>query len=161
MESEVHIRRATPDDAPSFLWLVDELAAYEKLEPPSAEAKKRLVRDMSVTTPRFEVYLAETGGSAVGYAIVFETYSTFLALPTLYLEDLFVLPNYRKNGIGYALFRKIAIEAHRRKCGRMEWAVLDWNLLAIDFYRKLGARHLTEWNVYRLTESDLERIANE
>jgi GNAT superfamily N-acetyltransferase len=116
---------------------------------------------MSASTPRFEVYLAEMGITPVGYAIVFETYSTFLALPTLYLEDLFVLPEYRKSGIGYALFRKIATEARKRGCGRMEWAVLDWNLLAINFYRKLGATHLKEWNVYRLTEADLERIGNE
>ena len=160
-KAKLLIRRATTDDANSFLQLIDGLAAYEKLEPPNTEAKKRLERDMSASTPRFEVYLAEMGITPVGYAIVFETYSTFLAIPTLYLEDLFVLPEYRKSGIGYALFRKIATEARKRGCGRMEWAVLDWNLLAINFYRKLGATHLKEWNVYRLTEADLERIGNE
>jgi len=157
--SAIQIRRATPDDADSFLQLIDGLAAYEKLEPPDAAAKKRLVRDMAAKNPRFEVYLAEIKDASVGYAIVFETYSTFLALPTLYLEDLFVLPEYRKNGIGNALFRKIAAEARRRGCGRMEWAVLDWNSTAIDFYRKLGATHLKEWNVYRLTNEDLGRIS--
>ena len=155
-----HIRRATKDDAELFLHLIDGLAEFENLAPPDAEAKKRLVRDMSATPPRFEVYLAEMGRTPVGYAIAFETYSTFLALPTLYLEDLFVLPDYRERGIGYALFRRIATEAYRRGCGRMEWAVLDWNQSAIEFYHKMGATYLKEWNIYRLTSIALEEIAD-
>ena len=141
----VTIRKATPRDAAVILSLVDALAAYEKLSPPDAGAKERLVRDMSGDRPRFDAYLAEVDGKGAGYAFVFETYSSFLALPTLYLEDLFVLPEYRKKRIGHALFSSIVKEAHRRGCGRMEWTVLDWNHLAIDFYKRLGAAHMKEW----------------
>jgi GNAT superfamily N-acetyltransferase len=108
-----------------------------------------------------DVFLAEYDGRAVGYAFVFETYSSFLALPTLFLEDLFVLPEYRSKRVGYSLFTAMVAEAHRRGCGRMEWAVLDWNQLAIDFYKRFGATHLKEWQVYRLVREDMERILGE
>jgi GNAT superfamily N-acetyltransferase len=96
----------------------------------------------------------------VGYAFVFETYSTFLALPTLYLEDLFVLPEYRGRKAGYALFRHCAEEALRRGCGRFEWAVLDWNRPAIEFYERLGAKHLHDWLIYRLDREGMERLTS-
>jgi GNAT superfamily N-acetyltransferase len=152
------IRKATRADSDAILELVDALAEYEKLAPPDAAAKERLINDMSGNPARFDAYLAEVDGKAVGYTFVFETYSSFLALPTLYLEDLFVLPAYRSKKIGYALFMTMVKEAHRRACGRMEWAVLDWNQLAISFYERLGARQLKEWLVYRLVRSDMERI---
>jgi GNAT superfamily N-acetyltransferase len=95
----------------------------------------------------------------VSYAIVLETYSSFLALPTLYLEDLFVVPDARRHGIGGAFFRFLAGAAVRRGCGRMEWVVLDWNELAIGFYDKLGARRMTEWYTYRLNAEQLQEIA--
>lgn len=154
----VIVRKATRHDAQAILTLVDALAAFEKLEPPDAEAKKRLIMDMSGKRPRFDAYLAELGGHAIGYAFVFETYSSFLALPTLYLEDLFVLPNYRNMKAGYALFSAMVGEAYDRGCGRMEWTVLDWNQLAIDFYKKLGASHMKEWQLHRLTREDMKRI---
>jgi GNAT superfamily N-acetyltransferase len=152
------IRRASAADAPAILHLVDALASYEQLPPPDREARERLIRDMTGTHPRIEGFLAETGGVAAGYAFVLETYSSFLALPTLYLEDLFVLPEYRKQKVGVALFKAMVEEARRRGCGRMEWTVLDWNQIAIDFYRRLGARHMQEWHLYRLVREDMERI---
>lgn len=105
-----------------------------------------------------ESFLAELDGEAVGYTFFFETYSTFLALPTLYLEDLFVLPAYRGQGVGAALFRAMATEACSRGCGRMEWTVLDWNQLAIDFYERFGAKRSSDWLPYRLLRSELEAI---
>jgi GNAT superfamily N-acetyltransferase len=155
------VRKTTRDDATSILTLVDALASYEKLDPPDTAAKARLINDLFSSRPRLDAYLAELGGQAVGYAFVFETYSSFLALPTLYLEDLFVLPEHRSKKAGYALFTAMVAEAHRRGCGRMEWAVLDWNQLAIDFYEHLGARHLREWQLYRLVRGDMERILAE
>src|SRR5215216_5011297 len=131
-------------------------ADYEKLDRPTTAARKRLLRDAFGPEPhRIRVYMAELDGRSVAYAITCETYSSFLALPTLYLEDLFVLPDARRHGIGRAMFRYLATEAVRRGCGRMEWMVLDWNRLAIDFYEKLGARHMKEWYTYRLTADQL------
>jgi GNAT superfamily N-acetyltransferase len=156
--STVTVRKATKEDASAILALVDALAAYEKLDPPDGMAKERLIKDMSGERPRFDAYLAELQGHAVGYAFVLETYSSFLALPTLYMEDLFVLPDYRKRKAGYALFSAMVKEAHDRGCGRMEWTVLDWNQLAINFYDKLGATHMKEWQLYRLVRKDMERI---
>lgn len=153
-----HIRRATEHDAPALLGLIDALAEYEKLDPPTPEAKRRLLSDMGGEHPRFEAYLAELDGQAVAYAFVFESYSSFLALPTLYLEDIFVLPEFRKKKVGVTLFKAMVAEAHRRGCGRMEWAVLDWNQLAINFYGNIGARHMKEWQLYRLTRPDMERL---
>ncbi len=150
------VRKATKADTPTILKLVDALAAYEKLDPPGPAAKKRLARDMAGERPRFDAYLGDLDGQAAGYAFVFETYSSFLALPTLYLEDLFVLPEFRKQKVGHALFTAMVKEAHRRGCGRMEWMVLDWNQLAIDFYKGFGATHMKEWNLYRLVRSDME-----
>jgi GNAT superfamily N-acetyltransferase len=154
----VIIRKATESDSAVILSLVDALAAYEKLDPPDAQAKQRLIRDMSGPHPRFEAYLAEVDGRGAGYAFVFETYSSFLALPTLYLEDLFVRPEYRKKKIGLALFSAMVKEASQRGCGRMEWTVLDWNQLAIDFYKGLGATHMGQWHLYRLTQREMESI---
>jgi GNAT superfamily N-acetyltransferase len=144
------VRRAWPDDAQAILTLVDALADYERLDRPSADARERLVRDLFGPKPRLECWLAFLDGYPVGYAFVFETYSSFLALPTLYLEDLFILEEYRGRKAGYALFQHILDEAKRRGCGRMEWTVLDWNELAMDFYGKLGAKWMKEWRLYRI-----------
>jgi GNAT superfamily N-acetyltransferase len=150
------IRKAIAQDADAFLSLIDALAEYEHLDAPNAAARERLLRDAFGDTPRIEAWLAECDGRAVGYAIVFETYSSFLALPTLYLEDIFILPEYRSLGIGRTLFDAMARLARDRGCGRMEWTVLHWNSLAIDFYRRLGARHMEEWQLYRLTREQLK-----
>jgi GNAT superfamily N-acetyltransferase len=152
------IRRATRDDGDSLLSLVDALAAYEKLTPPDAAAKNRLLHDLFAERPRIEALIAIAGDRPAGYAFILETYSSFLALPTLYLEDLFILPEYRSKGIGFALFRAVVAEARARGCGRMEWTVLDWNTLALDFYRRAGATHLREWQLFRLTKPEMDRI---
>jgi GNAT superfamily N-acetyltransferase len=145
------VRRAVADDAQAILSLVDALADYEKLERPDAGARERLIRDLFGPKPRLDCWLAFLDGYPVGYAFTFETYSSFLALPTLYLEDLFVLGEYRGRQAGYALFQAVHEEAKRRGCGRLEWTVLDWNQLAMDFYDRLGARWMKEWRLYRLT----------
>ena len=155
----IEILPVAPGDEDTFLGLVDALADYERLPRPTPEARERLTRDGFGENPLFHAYLARLDGKAVGYAITFFTYSSFLARPTLYLEDLFVLPEARGSGVGKALFTFLAGEAVRRGCGRMEWVVLDWNQLAIDFYERLGARRLTEWYTYRLAGEELERVA--
>jgi len=151
------IRRLTKKDGKKFLSLIDALADYEKLDRPDAGARRRLSRDLAGPARRFEALLAVAGGEAVGYAVFFETYSTFLARPTLYLEDLFVLPAHRGHGTGLKLFRECVAEARRRGCGRMDWTVLDWNTPAIRFYKKLGAAYLREWHLYRIGRSGFGR----
>ncbi|HEU4752786.1 MAG TPA: GNAT family N-acetyltransferase [Armatimonadota bacterium] len=155
------VRRAGREDAGVFLELVCALAEYERLPPPDAEARARLVEHGFGERPRFDAYLVEVEGEAVGYAIVFETYSSFLAQPTLYLEDLFVRPEARGQGAGRALLRHLAAEAVRRGCGRMEWVVLGWNELARNVYRRIGARELEEWRFCRLAGSELQALAAE
>jgi GNAT superfamily N-acetyltransferase len=154
------VRRAVPGDGDTILALVEGLARYEKLTPPDPAARQRLLRDMFWERPRIEAFLGEYRGKAVGYAFVLETYSSFLALPTLYLEDIFVLPEYRRKRVGLALFLTLAGEAYQRGCGRMEWAVLDWNRLAINFYHRLGAAQLKEWLLFRLTRQQLAEISH-
>ena len=154
----IQIRPATASDADAWLSLVDALADYEKLARPDAEARQRLLLAAFGEQPRTEVYLAESEGRVVGYAITLFTYSSFLALPTLYLEDLFVLESHRGQGAGYRLFTHCMEEAYRRGCGRMEWQVLDWNRPAIEFYEKLGARQIKEWLPYRMVREDMEAL---
>jgi len=161
MLSEVTVRRAAAADGDTLLALVRALAEYERLAPPDAEACARLLSDGFGPQPRFEAYLAEVDGQPAGYAIVFETYSSFLARPTLYLEDLFVLPEARRRGAGTALMRFLAAEALARGCGRMEWVVLDWNELAQGVYRRLGAEMLPDWRLCRLAREGLERLAGD
>ncbi|GIU78439.1 MAG: N-acetyltransferase [Bryobacteraceae bacterium] len=155
------VRRARPEEAPVLLQLILGLAEYEKLEPPDEAAQQRLVRDIFGEKPRLEAWLVFVDGEAAGYALVFETYSSFLALPTLYLEDIFVKPEHRGRGAGKALFLRLVEEAERRGCGRMEWVVLDWNRPALDFYERFGARRLNEWITMRLTRADFGRILKE
>ena len=157
----VSVRRASSEDGPTILRLITALADFEKLPPPDEAAQTRLLHDAFGPRPRFEIFMAEREGKVAGYAFVFETYSTFLALPTLYLEDLFVLPEHRGKKVGYALFLHCAQEAIRRGCGRFEWAVLDWNQHAINFYERLGARLLDDWRIYRLDRAGLETLGSE
>lgn len=105
---------------------------------------------MASPNPRFEAFIAECDGEPVGFTLVFETYSSFLAKPKLYLEDIFVLPAFRRHGVGKALFEYLAAEARRRGCAVMEWTALDWNTPAHKFYGKMGGRHLKAWQVFRL-----------
>jgi len=155
--AEVLVRRARMSDSVQFISLVLALAKFENLEPPSLEGRKRLRNDI-FKKKRLSLLVAEYEGKLVGYALYFDTYSSFLAKPTLYLEDLFVLEEYRRLGVGFALFRRCVDEAVKGGCGRMEWAVLDWNEKAKAFYEKLGARRLSEWYVYRLDEASLGRV---
>ncbi|MFL5735452.1 MAG: GNAT family N-acetyltransferase [Chloroflexia bacterium] len=158
--SGVLVRPATPADSGDIRRLIVALADFERLDPPDEEAQARLLADAFGPRPRFEIFLAELDGQVAGYAFVFETYSTFLALPTLYLEDLFVLPSFRSRRVGYALMEHCAREALKRGCGRFEWAVLEWNTHAIDFYERLGAKRLADWYVYRMDRPALKRLAD-
>jgi GNAT superfamily N-acetyltransferase len=155
----VNIRRAVKDDAGVILKLITDLAEYEKLTPPDKAAQARLIRDMSGEPPRFEVFLAEYDGIPVGYAIALESYSSFLAFPTLYVEDIFVMPAYRGKKLGYSLFVTLAKEAVRRGCGRMEWIALDWNTLATDFYKRMGGRHVQDLQFFRMLRPEIDKLA--
>ncbi|MGD0535654.1 GNAT family N-acetyltransferase [Methanoregula sp.] len=137
-----------------FVNLIEKLAEYEKLSPPDAGAKERLAADAQGENPKYEAYLGKTGDTAVGYMTFYFTYSTFLAQPTLFLEDIFVREEYRGQGLGRQMLDFCRKVARDRGCGRMEWMVLDWNLPAIRFYEKTGARRLA-WYVYRLDHDQL------
>lgn len=156
---EVVVRRAKPKDGEAFIALVSGLAEYENYPPPDEVAQKRLLEDAFGECPRFSVFLAEVDGQAAGYAMVFETYSSFLARPKLYLEDLFVKPEFRGHGAGQALLEACAGEAVRRRCVRMQWVVLDWNTPAMEFYEKFGAGHLNDWFTYNLEEDQLRALS--
>ena len=154
------IRPATPADLPLVLAFIRELAAYEKLSEQVAATEATLRTTLFGARPAAECVLAfADDGAPAGFAVFFPTYSTFLAQPGLWLEDLFVRPEHRGRGIGKGLLLHVAGLAHARGCGRMEWSVLDWNQPAIDFYESLGARRLREWQICRLTAEALARYA--
>lgn len=155
------IRKAVPTDAEDFISLVLQLAEYEKLRPPGGAEIERLRNDAFGPAPKFELLMAFSGEEAIAYAVFFMTYSTFLALPTLYLEDIFVKPSRRREGVGRRMFSLLASIAQERGCGRMEWSVLRWNSIALDFYRKMGAQELEEWTYYRMTKQAFDRIAGQ
>ena len=153
------IRRGTERDVPTILKLIRGLAEYERLAH-EVEATTARVRAHGFGRRRyFETIICRRAGTPVGFALYFFTYSTFLARPTLYLEDLFVLPEERGTGAGKALLRALARIAVRRGCGRLEWAVLDWNRPAIGFYKRLGAKLRRQWILTRLTGAPLRRLA--
>jgi GNAT superfamily N-acetyltransferase len=154
------IRRATREDSDQFLSLLVALANFEHLEPPSGAARARIIRDIFVRD-RANLFVASEGGKLVGYALYFYTYSSFLARSTLYLEDIFVLEEFRGRGIGKSLFVRCVKEAVAQSCGRMEWSVLTWNRGAIAFYDQLGAERMDAWYVYRLTKRRLRALAEE
>ena len=134
------------------------LAKFEHLKPPSADGQRRIIADI-FDRKRLGLFVAAQQGKLVGYALYFYTYSSFLAKPTLYLEDLFVVEEHRKKGLGLALFSRCVEEAVKQDCGRMEWAVLGWNRKAIGFYEMMGARKLDEWRFYRLAAEDLRQFS--
>jgi GNAT superfamily N-acetyltransferase len=156
-------RRATRADAENLLELITALANFEKLTPPDPEGRQRLIEHGFGERPKFESWLGFWTGvpKPVGYAVLFEAYSTFRANPTLYLEDLFVLPEYRKRGVGSAFLRQCIQMAHERGCGRMEWTCLDWNTKAQAVYERLGAQRLSEWYLYRLNRADMEKYLSQ
>jgi GNAT superfamily N-acetyltransferase len=153
------IRPATPHDVPTIVRLIRALATYERLDHTVILDEGRLRQHLFGPRSFAEVLLAEDAGRVVGFALFFHNYSTFMGLPGIYLEDLFVEPEYRRKGHGKALLTALARLAVERDCGRLEWAVLDWNKPAIEFYKRLGAQPMHEWTVFRLTGEELKRAA--
>lgn len=153
------IRRGTRRDAPTIVQLIRGLAEYERLLHLVEATPARVRAHGFGARPYFETLICRRGRRAVGFALYFFTYSTFLGRPSLYLEDLFVLPAERGRGAGRALLRALARIAVRRGCGRLEWTVLDGNRPVIGFYRRLGARLHKEWILTRLTGAPLRRLA--
>ncbi len=152
------LRRAVRADVPEILRLIRALAEYEKLAHEVVATEAALADTLFGARPAAEVLLAEESGRAVGFALFFRNYSTFLARPGIYLEDLFVEPAFRGQGIGKALLKAVARLAVERGCGRLEWAVLDWNEPAIAFYKGLGARAMDDWTVMRVTGDALREL---
>jgi GNAT superfamily N-acetyltransferase len=153
------IRTATIDDTPLILRFVRDLATYEKLAHKVSATEERLRKTLFNDPPAAHVVIALVDGHPAGFALYFFNYSTFLAKPGLYLEDLFVKPEFRSKGTGKALLLHLAQIANARGCGRMEWSVLDWNESAKGFYRGLGASQLDDWRIFRLTGPALSRYA--
>lgn len=158
--TDLSIRRTVVGDVDTLLSLITALANFEDLPPPDEGARARLIEHGFGDRPKYEAWIGEWDGVAVAYAILFETYSTFLAQPTLYLEDLFVLPDHRRRGIGTALLQHCFHLASDRGCGRMEWTCLDWNVRAQAVYEGMGAKKMNEWLLYRLTEDQLANLTS-
>src|SRR5687767_2940499 len=159
MTPTLKIRPGTSADADTIATLVRELAEYEKLLPEAKGTAANFRRELEAPDPVIRVLIAEWNGEPAGFALYFFNFSTFVAKRGLYLEDLFVRPAQRAHGIGRALLRELARIAQARDCGRMEWAVLDWNEPALGFYRTLGARQMKEWIVHRLTTTEIAQLA--
>jgi GNAT superfamily N-acetyltransferase len=158
---QLTLRSATRDDVPVILRFIRGLAEYERLAHECVATEERLVRTLFGDRPAAEVRLAFMDDTPVGFALFFHNYSTFLAQPGVYLEDLYVEPAWRGHGVGRALLASLAALAVERQCGRLEWSVLDWNRDAIGFYESLGARGMTDWTVHRLTGEALNTLASE
>ena len=159
--SERRIERATARDVPLILSLIKALAEYERLADEAVATEAALRESLFGPQAGAEVAIAYAGEEPVGFAVWFHNYSTFLGRAGLYLEDLFVLPQWRGRGIGRQLLAYVAGVAVARGCGRMEWSVLNWNEPAIRFYRRMGARAMDEWTVYRLTGEALTQLGGE
>lgn len=159
MATAFTLRDATPADVDVVLSLIRALARYEKLEH-EVVATPELIRDALFSDPpRAHGVIADAGGRAVGFAIWFYNFSTFVGRPGLYLEDLYVEPAFRKLGIGRAFLKYLAARAAREGCGRLEWAVLNWNEPAIKFYEQLGSVAMNDWHVRRLSGESLKALA--
>lgn len=155
----IRLEAARPKDVPTILSLIRELAEYERMLDEVETTEERLHRSLFGERPHAEAVLAWEGEEPVGFALFFHNYSTFLGLPGIYLEDLFVRPHARRKGIGKLLLTHLARLAEDRGCGRLEWSVLDWNEPAINFYKSIGARPMDEWTVFRVTGEALTRLA--
>ena len=158
-EDPVQIREASPKDIDLILGLIGELAKFEKLSN-EAVADRSMGQFLFEEPKRAECLIAEYEGKAVGFSLFFYNFSTFLGRPGIYIEDLYVKPELRGKGIGTRLFQKITMKAYLEKCGRIEFSVLDWNRKAIDFYKKLGAKPMDEWTVYRLENKPIYELAH-
>jgi GNAT superfamily N-acetyltransferase len=157
--AEIAIRPARPGDVPLILTFIRELAMYERLAHEVAATEVDLHQSLFGERPIIEAVIAGLDGVDVGYALFFPNFSTFLAKPGLYLEDLFVRPSARGFGVGRALLEHLAQLTVERGWGRFEWAVLDWNEPSIEFYKKMGARAMDEWTIFRLTGEALHKLA--
>jgi len=157
----LNVRPATSADAPLIASLVRELADYEKLLHEARATPEDFLRELESPNPVIRVLIAEWNGEPAGFALYFFNFSTFVGRCGLYLEDLFVRPALRSHGIGRGLLRALARIAQQRNCGRMEWAVLDWNEPALRFYKTLDARQMNEWIVHRLTPAEIGKLAAE
>ena len=157
--TELEVRTTTEADVPVILQLIRDLATYERAPDAVVATEMGLREVLFGPAPSAEVLLALEKAEPVGFAVYFSNFSTWLGRPGLYLEDLFVRPEKRGKGYGRALLIRLAQIARERRCGRMEWAVLDWNEPAIQFYRKLGATPMDEWTVFRLTEEEIAKLA--
>lgn len=159
-EPRYQLRAAEPEDCAAILGLIQELATYERMAGAVRATTAALEHTLFGPAPAAEVILAQSHDeTVVGFALFFPNYSTFLAKPGIWLEDLYVKPDHRGHGVGSALFRSVAGLARERGCGRMEWSVLDWNRPAIDFYQRMGAQAQDEWTTWRLTGTALEALA--
>jgi GNAT superfamily N-acetyltransferase len=157
--ADFQIRSARVEDVPIILELIRDLATYERAPGEVSATEEQLVDVLFGERPAAEVLLAFEGESAVGFAVYFHNFSTWLGRAGLYLEDLFVKPEKRGKGYGRALLVELAKIARDRGCGRMEWAVLNWNEPAIKFYQALGAKPMNEWTVFRLTRDEIAQLA--
>jgi GNAT superfamily N-acetyltransferase len=158
-KSALRIEPATQRDVPLILKLIEGLAVYEKLAHEVTATEAGLRETLFGERPAAEVIIGYTGDTPVGFALFFPNYSTFLGKPGLYLEDLFVLPEWRGHGFGRGLLTHLAKIAVERGCGRFEWSVLDWNEPAIGFYQSLGARLMDGWSIFRVTGDALAKLA--
>jgi GNAT superfamily N-acetyltransferase len=158
MDKKFNIRPATVEDVPAILKFIRALADYEKLSH-QVTATEELLRHTLFEKKSAEVLLASEGDVPVGFAVFFHNFSTFLGKPGIYLEDVFVLPEFRGRGYGKALMVYLARLACERDCGRFEWSVLDWNQPSIDFYRSIGANPLSEWIIQRMTGDVIKNLA--
>ncbi|GAA0564369.1 GNAT family N-acetyltransferase [Rheinheimera aquimaris] len=159
MTTDINIRLATPEDVPTILAFIQGLAEYEKLADQVVATEDNLKHTLFGDKRYAEVVIAEYNQQAAGFALFFHNYSTFLAKPGIYLEDLFVLPDFRGKGLGKVLLSYLAKLAVERDCGRLEWSVLDWNQPAIDFYQAQGATMLHDWRINRVTGENLKALA--
>ena len=155
----ITIRQATPDDATAIYDMIYELAVYEKAPQEVVTTPEEIRETLFASGSKTEALICEVAGKAVGYAVFFTSYSTWLGRNGIYMEDLYVTPDYRGIGAGKALLKTIAQYAVQRQCGRLEWSVLDWNQPAIDFYLSIGAQPQDEWVRYRLTGDARRRPA--
>lgn len=150
---------ASEADVPAILSFIRELAEYERLSDRCVATEEMLRENLFGPRPAAEVLIARVGGAPAGFALYFGTFSTFLAKPGIYLEDLYVRADFRRRGVGRALLQRLAQIAVSRGCGRLEWAALDWNEPAIRFYENIGAVKLDEWTTFRLSDEPLRRFA--
>lgn len=153
------IRPAQPEDTALVLQFIRDLAEYEKLLHEVCATEESLHKSLFGPHPVAEALIGELRGQPAGFALFFHNFSTFVGRPGIYIEDIFVRPAFRGRGLGTAFFLYFAELARRRDCGRIEWAVLDWNEPAIEFYRRLGARPMDEWRVFRLDREAIGRLA--